>query len=292
MRLLVPGACIVVAGLLSFSAPAGADTVWSQAHSPAAGPALSIGSYSGGCVQGARELPLPAQGGRYTVMRPERRRVFGHPQLIDFIVQLSARLEQKQLGPLAVGDLGQARGGPAPNGHASHQTGLDVDLWYEPGTPGAEQHSMVDLEGQRPSSYWSERIPALLELAASDPHVARIFVNAVVKQQLCQARAAPGTSPAPQERAWLGKLRPWWGHNEHFHVRLECPSDSPECQSQPPLPAGDGCEELEWWLSPETAKDRNKGVETYQKRVGAQPKLPESCKKVAAARPAKASARP
>ena len=240
---------------------------------------------------------MPAPGGHYLVMRPERRRVFGHPELIDFIVQLSARLEQQQLAPLGVGDLGQARGGPAPNGHASHQTGLDVDLWYEAGTPGAEQHSVVDLEGQKPSAYWSERIPALLELAASDPHVARIFVNALVKQQLCQAGAAPGTSAPgtsapPKDRAWLGKLRPWWGHNEHFHVRLACPPDSPECQAQPPLPAGDGCEELAWWLSPETAKDRNKGVETYQKRVGAQPKLPESCKKVAASRPAKATTRP
>jgi len=230
MRLLVPGACVVVAGLLSAGASAEADTVWSKARSPAAGPALSIGSYSSGCVQGARELPMPAQGGRYTVMRPERRRVFGHPLLIDFIVQLGARLEQRQLGPLGVGDLGQARGGPAPNGHASHQTGLDVDLWYEAGTPGAEQHSVVDREGQKPSAYWSERIPALLELAASAPHVARIFVNAVVKQQLCQASAAPGTGL--------------------------------------------------------TAKDRNKGVATYQKRVGAQPRLPDSCKKVAASRPA------
>lgn len=281
-----------MAALLAASASAGADTVWSKAHSPADGPALAIGSYSGGCVQGARELAVPARGGHYLVMRPERRRVFGHPQLVDFIVQLSAQLEQKQLGPLAVGDLGQARGGPAPNGHASHQTGLDVDLWYEAGTPGAEQHSMVDVEGQKPSSYWSERIPTLLELAASDPHVARIFVNAVIKQQLCQASAAPGTSPSAKEQAWLGKLRPWWGHNEHFHVRLACPPDSPECQAQPPLPAGDGCEELEWWLSPETAKDRTKGVETYQKRVGAQPKLPETCKKVAAARPAKVMQRP
>jgi len=289
MRLFVFGTLLAAGALTATRAPAEVESVWSKARAPAEGPALSIGSYSSGCVQGARELPLPAPGGRYTVMKPERRRVFGHPQLIDFIVQLSTHLEQKQLGPLAIGDLGQPRGGPAPNGHASHQTGLDVDLWYEPGTPGAEQHSVVDPAAQKPSAYWSERVPALLELAARDPHVARIFVNAVVKQQLCRApQAAPGASSPAPERAWLGKLRPWWGHNEHFHVRLACPADSPECQPQPPLPAGDGCEELEWWLSPETAQDRNKGVETYQKRVGAQPKLPDSCKKVATALAAKA----
>jgi penicillin-insensitive murein endopeptidase len=288
MRLLVLAAWVAAGGLITSDAPAEPESVWSKARAPAAGPALSIGSYSSGCVQGAAELPVPAQGGRYTVMKPERRRVFGHPQLIDFIVQLSARLEQRQLGPLGIGDLGQARGGPAPNGHASHQTGLDVDLWYEVGAPGAEQHSVVDLEAQKPSAYWSDRVTALLELAARDPHVARIFVNAVVKQQLCRApQPAPGAASPVQDRGWLGKLRPWWGHNEHFHVRLACPTDSPECQAQPPLPAGDGCEELEWWLSPDTARDRNKGVETYQKRVGAQPKLPDSCKKVATAQSGK-----
>ena len=29
-----------------------------------------------------------------------------------------------------VGDMAQPRGGPLPFGHASHQTGLDVDIWF------------------------------------------------------------------------------------------------------------------------------------------------------------------
>jgi penicillin-insensitive murein endopeptidase len=289
MRSKLLGAWVGALALIGVGAPARAETVWSAARAPAAGPPLSIGSYSSGCVQGARELPVPAASGHYLVMKPERHRVFGHPLLVDFIEQLGERLEQKHLGPLAVGDLGQARGGPAPNGHASHQTGLDVDLWYEVGKTGAEQHSVVDLEAQKPNAYWSDRIPALLELAASDPRVARIFVNALVKRELCKADPSPEPGAAPRDRTWLGKLRPWWGHNEHFHVRLACPADSPECQAQPPLPPGDGCEELEWWLSPESAKDRSKGVDSYQKRVGAQPKLPDSCKKVAAAKPSKPS---
>jgi penicillin-insensitive murein endopeptidase len=220
----------LAAALASATVASGAESVWSKVKSPAQGTALSIGSYSGGCVQGAQALPSPAEGGRYLVMKPERRRTFGHPQLIDFILQLGAGLEQKKLGPLAVGDLGQARGGPAPNGHASHQTGLDVDLWFEAGTPGAQQHSVVDLETNKTSQYWSQRVPVMLELAARDPRVARIFVNALIKRELCQS--------VQGDRKWLNKLRPWWGHNEHFHVRLACPADSPECQAQPPLPAG------------------------------------------------------
>ena len=260
---------------------AGEESVWSRAQNPAEGPALAIGGYSAGCVQGARALAFEQRG--FRVMKPERRRNFGHPRLVEFVEQLGTRLTELELEPLGVGDLGQPRGGPAPNGHASHQNGLDVDLWFSPAPAAtAEQHPVVDLELQKPNQYWTPRVPKLLELAARDVRVDRIFVNAVIKKELCEHTEG--------DKSWLSKLRPWWGHYEHFHVRLACPSESPECQAQPPIPAGDGCGELEWWLSPESSKDRSKGGETYSKRVGATPKLPTTCKKVArkeGAQPAK-----
>jgi penicillin-insensitive murein endopeptidase len=68
--------------------------------------------------------------------------------------------------------------------------------------------------------------------AAEDPQVNRVFVNTAIKKALCR--------DAGHDRAWLGKVQPWLGHDWHFHVRLNCPADSPECESQPPRP-GDGC---------------------------------------------------
>ncbi len=264
-------AAVVASVFTAGSVVAGEESVWSRAKQPAEGPALAIGGYSAGCVQGARELPLEQPG--FRVMKPERRRNFGHPRLVDFVEQLAARMLAKELAPLGVGDLGQPRGGPAPNGHASHQTGLDADLWFSPGVTGGEQHPVVDLAAQKPNQHWSPRVPQVLELAARDVRVDRIFVNPIIKKEICDR--------AEGDRSWLTKLRPWWGHYEHFHVRLACPEDSPECQAQPPLPAGDGCGEVDWWLSPEAAKDRAKAGETYSKRVGASPKLPKSCNKVA-----------
>lgn len=265
--------CFLGAVALASAAAAGPESVWSRARAPADGPALSIGGYSAGCVQGAKELPI--EGAHYGVMKPERHRNFGHPSLVAFVLKLSEALEERHLAPLGVGDLGQARGGPAPNGHASHQNGLDVDLWFSPGLPGGPQQPMVDLSTNEPSPHFDERVPALLELAARDARVARIFVHAVIKRELCEK--------ATGDRTWLAKLRPWYGHYEHFHVRLACPAGSPECQAQPPIPLGDGCKEVDWWLSPEFAEDRAKKGKTYGKRVGAQPKLPESCEKVASA---------
>jgi penicillin-insensitive murein endopeptidase len=52
-----------------------------------------------------------------------------------------------------------------------------------------------------------------------------------------------------RDRAWLGKIRPWWGHNDHFHVRLNCPPGAQGCVNPDPVPAGDGCQEAVWWVT-------------------------------------------
>ena len=61
--------------------------------------------------------------------------------------------------------------------------------------------------------------------AALEPSVQRIFVNAAIKKALC--REAKG------DRSWLSKIRPMYGHDYHFHIRIKCPPGSTECESQP-----------------------------------------------------------
>ena len=162
-----------------------------------------------------------------------------------------------------------ARGGPAPSGHASHQTGLDVDVWFLPPT-GGHAPSMVDAARKQPSAAFGARMVRLLQAAAADPRVDRIFVNPILKRALCDKSGG--------DRGWLQKLRPWWGHDDHFHVRLACPADSPACTPQAPLPPGDGCGELAWWFDEKAQADREKGHQTYAAKVGAAPVLPDGCK--------------
>ena len=57
---------------------------------------------------------------------------------------------------------------------------------------------------------WTHRHTALIRTAAQDPAVTRILVNAAIKKALCREAGA--------DRAWLYKVRPWYGHAEHFHV--------------------------------------------------------------------------
>ncbi len=70
-----------------------------------------------------------------------------------------------------------------------------------------------------------------------------MLVNAAIKKELCRVKDKKADS-------WMDKVRPWYGHADHIHVRLKCPADSPNCRKQPPVPGGDGCgKELDYWFS-------------------------------------------
>ncbi len=269
---------LLVAALLLPIAAAGADrgwhgsARWSQQRAPKNGPPQSIGAYNAGCLQGA--VALPPEGLGFEVMHLHRHRYFGHPTLVDFVRRLAEQALAQGLPVLLVGDLAQARGGPTPSDHGSHQSGLDVDVAYTRPAPKLsspiaaaareelQPPAVVDLTTHRLTAAWSPQIADLIALAAEDSRVERIFVNASVKRELC-ALERSGTP-------WVAKLRPWWGHDDHFHVRLRCPAGSPECRMQPPVSAGDGCDAtLEWWFRPEA---RRAGP-TYRPA----PALPASC---------------
>lgn len=255
------------------------DTPWAKVSDPAKGPAQSFGGYSAGCVQGAAALPLDGPG--FQVVRPSRNRHFGHPALVDFVRGLAAEVHAQGLGVLMIGDLGQPRGGPAPSGHASHQSGLDADIWFWAPAAAARrvlpvakreqlsERAVVSAREQARTRHWSPRVAAVLALAAADERVSRIFVNPLIKRELCQE--------ARGDRAWLRKLRPWWGHDAHFHVRLSCPADSPGCESQPALPDGDGCDEIADWLDEEKQAERAQERAKYRERQRDIPVLPAAC---------------
>ncbi|CAH0532822.1 Penicillin-insensitive murein endopeptidase [Vibrio stylophorae] len=248
---------------------------WAQQKTVSAGQTQIFGQYAGGCIQGAHELAQ--QGAGYQVMRPARQRYFGHPDLIDFIETLAATMQNQGYGDVLVGDMGMPRGGPFQYGHRSHQTGLDVDIWLRLGErpySRSERNqvsaiSMIDVAKQRENfDAWGQAQGDLIYFAAQDERVSRIFVHPIIKQSLCKM--------SWPNRAWLAKVRPWWGHNSHMHVRLSCPKDSPDCVNQAPVPAGEGCGyELYSWqpLVQEKPKNDSLAPKQYKPR----PKPPAQC---------------
>jgi penicillin-insensitive murein DD-endopeptidase len=227
-----------------------AKELFGRRTTPTDAPAKSIGFYAKGCLAGG--VALPINGETWQVMRLSRNRNWGHPDLIQFIERLSENAAKVGWPGLLVGDMSQPRGGPMRTGHASHQIGLDADIWFTPMpdrelTPQErEEMSATDVVAANrldvDPKIWTPQHAALIKATAEDPEVERVFVNAAIKKALCRE--------AGSDRAWLQKVRPWWGHDYHFHVRLVCPADDHECTGQPASPPGDGCgKELDYWFT-------------------------------------------
>jgi penicillin-insensitive murein endopeptidase len=91
---------------------------------------------------------------------------------------------------------------------------------------------------------WTPQHVAFIKTAAQQPGVERVLVNAVIKKELCRLEAK-------KPHAWMAKVRPWYGHHDHIHVRLRCPADSPNCRAQESVKDEDGCsaKELDAWFS-------------------------------------------
>ncbi len=207
------------------------------------------GGYAKGCIAGAEMLP--ETGPTWQAMRLSRNRNWGHPETIDFIKTLSAKAaRQSGWEGLYIGDISQPRGGPMLSGHRSHQIGMDIDIWMLPpkrlDLSRAERENISSISMRRSNgayvnSKWTRQHHEILKAAAKDLRTARIFVFPGAKVQMCKDEKG--------DRSWLRKVRPWWGHHYHFHVRLTCPDDAPGCTNQAAPPAGDGCDDAQTWVN-------------------------------------------
>jgi penicillin-insensitive murein endopeptidase len=252
--------CLLILAMLATAAQAAAQQrpakeLFGAVALPATGQSQPIGFYSRGCMSGA--VQLPPDGRYWQAMRLSRNRQWGLPILVDFIEKLARDAATQDGWPgLLIGDMAQPRGGPMVSGHASHQTGLDVDIWINP----MPSHHLTREERENISAVavvepgphevdptrWTPALGRMIRRAALDPRVQRIFVAPGIKKKLCET--------AGDDRAWLRQLRPWYGHHDHIHVRLSCPSGTP-CRAQSPPPPGDGCgAALDWWYTAEPYK--------------------------------------
>ena len=225
-----------------------AKKLFGAQKTPASMASRSFGSYSRGCLAGAQALPV--NGPAWQVMRLSRNRNWGHPKLIALLERLAEDAREKDgWNGLLVGDISQPRGGPMLTGHASHQIGLDADIWLTPMPDRvltkAEREKIsatLVVKDRKTMDYsvWTEAHARLIKRAASYSDVARIFVHPPIKKELC--RWATG------DRSWLAKVRPYYGHNYHFHIRIKCQNAGCKDQWAPNPKDGTGCgEELAYW---------------------------------------------
>ncbi len=229
-----------------------AKSIFGAIGTPAPMAARAIGFYAKGCLAGAK--PLAIDGPNWQAMRLSRNRNWGHPDLIALIERLARDAKANDGWPgLLVGDISQPRGGPMLTGHNSHQIGLDADIWLTPmpdrRLSAKEREDLPATSMLAPDGIyvdpkvWTVSHARLVLRAASYPEVERVLVHPGIKMALCQQ---PGASTAA-----LAKIRPYFGHHYHMHVRIACPRGSEGCEGQQPIPNpnDDGCgKEIDDWI--------------------------------------------
>jgi penicillin-insensitive murein DD-endopeptidase len=264
----------------------GAKELFARKMLPAAMPTRVIGFYAHGCIAGAQGLPI--NGETWQVMRLSRNRYWAHPDMVALVKRLSAKVHKDAGWPgILVGDMSQPRGGPMLTGHASHQVGLDADIWLTPmpdrrlSRDEREEMSAVMMVREDrldvDPNVWTPGQLMLIRDAAQEPSVQRIFVNAAIKKALCRE--------AKSDRSWLSKIRPMYGHDYHFHIRIKCPPGSSECESQPEPTEGEACSaaDLAYWFKDEVIHPKPPKEPPKPKPPMTMAQLPPACRQVLAA---------
>lgn len=262
-----------------------AKEIFGRKRTPATLGVQSIGFYAKGCLSGGEALPIT--GSTWQVMRLSRNRNWANPEMVALIERLSAKIHATAGWPgLLIGDMSQPRGGPMLTGHASHQIGLDADIWLTPmpnrllSRKEREEMSAVDMVAANrldiDPKVWTPRHLEVIRAAAQEPRVERIFVNAAIKKALC--REARGN------RSWLAKVRPMYGHNYHFHVRIKCPAGSEHCTPQTPPDDREHCSagDLAYWFSDAVLHPKPPAKPQKPKPPLTLADLPAACKQVVA----------
>lgn len=272
---------LAASGALAVSAEPLAKNLFGAKKLPAATKPEVHGFYSKGCFAGG--LAIAPDGPHWQAMRLSRNRRWGHPDLIRLLERLSQEAASDGWTGLLVGDISQPRGGPMLTGHASHQIGLDADIWFMPMPKkrftAAEREKVSAVSMLRKDSLyvderrWTPAHEAVLRRAAGYRQVERILVHPGIKKKLCDT--------VKGDRSWLSKIRPFWGHDYHFHIRISCPSGSPGCKKQSAPPRSEGCDKsLAWWFTDEPWRPSTGPKKPKARDVMTMASLPNACRSV------------
>jgi len=245
------GLLIGAAALLSAAVPGSARAEAPDARTEA----LSIGSPTRGSIRGAVAL----EGSRVLKLRwPDRAR-WALPDLVSMLQRAARRVEREHPGSvLLVGTLSRREGGEVP-GHASHQSGRDADIgFYYLDSKGRSVRTARLMRvtperrvaGQPELRFDVTRNWDLVAAMLTDPEVIvqHIFVANFLRETLLDEAKRRRVSRSVLARATRALLQPSSGppHDDHFHVRIACPSgQTAVCVSTPGMDrvANDGAEQ-------------------------------------------------
>jgi LysM repeat protein len=197
----------------------------------------SRGTPSHGWLHKPTQLP---RSNHYHRRRPERTYAAAH--VVDHT--LNAIHEARQSFPnahrLAIGDLSDQDGGPL-SGHASHQSGRDIDIgFYFRKLPAGYPDEFVDASKDNldADATWA-LLESFVRSAGQPGGVEKVFIDYEVQGWLYEAARRDGWSKTKLvdvfqypdgHHAKHGIVRHVANHRDHMHVRFTCAPDDGGCK--------------------------------------------------------------
>lgn len=196
----------------------------------------AVGFYTDGKIEKA--TLLPEKGEAFQQVYTERDTHWGTGMIVSMIENASEYLVTKWYPGTVVmiGDVAKKFGGDIGT-HASHQSGLDADIPYI----GNKGFDRVIANGEVKSSFDYMKNWQFLRLIANQKIVQdgrtttvlnRVFMNPVIHKGFCAWAQKSDLLKNPLDQEIMSRIRPWEGHDKHFHVRLKCSPHYPACRNQ------------------------------------------------------------
>jgi penicillin-insensitive murein endopeptidase len=194
--------------------------------------ALSVGSPTDGALEGG----VPVEPSPHLSLRwPDGPR-WALPRLVRMLHRAARRVEQRHPGSiLLVGELSNRDGGEL-SGHASHESGRDVDIgFYYIDASGrsvrTDRLMRVGSHGRvaddRRLRFDDARNWRLIEAILTDSEVVvqNMFLADALSRRLLAFAERSGVSKRILRRARAALRQPSSGppHDDHLHVRIACP---------------------------------------------------------------------
>jgi LysM repeat protein len=179
----------------------------------------SIGRPQRGSLSDGVQLPRSAQ---YYRRRPEW--AYGAQHVVDHTLAAIAEVnrEHPKVHRLAIGDISAPKGGTLP-GHGSHQSGRDIDL------------GLYYLDA---AATWT-LVEALYEASKATGGPELVFLDYDVQGALYKHARKLGTSRSTLKKIFQYPDGKWAQdrlvqhvpkHDDHIHVRFECPPKDEKCR--------------------------------------------------------------
>lgn len=214
----------------------------------------SIGAHSRGTLKQPTNLFAVVQKlgerSRLRVAHPNQKNYFGNYGTVEFLVKSSLLLNRIQSGiMLEIGDISDENGGLLPP-HKSHQNGLDIDVGYFFAGKNEHYYGMNSVKGKGLANGFDKALHWKFFKSVMTYYHDRIYfilVHPYVKQAMCAEAAktgdlVKGKDVDPIVFHTLRRLVPERSHDDHFHVRLKCPTKDERCvQTKRDLAVTMGC---------------------------------------------------